>query len=68
VAEKEMLQELVADEKESKWVWLGLYNVLSRMEENQDGAMECLDRLIELDLDRRTRYERLRRDAISSAP
>jgi len=68
VAEKEMLQELVADEKESKWVWLGLYNVLSRMEENQDGVMECLDRLIELDLDRRTRYERLRRDAISSAP
>jgi len=68
VAEKEMLQELVADEKESKWVWLGLYNVLSRMEENQDGVMECLDRLIELDLDRRTRYECLRRDAISSAP
>ena len=58
--EKELLQELALDERESKWVWLGLYNVVSRMENEQDTMLESLDRLIELDMDRKARYKCLK--------
>ena len=59
-SEKELLQELVADEGESKWAWLGLYNVVSRMENEQVTVLESLDRLIELDMDRKARYVNLK--------
>jgi geranylgeranyl transferase type-2 subunit alpha len=57
--EKALLQELVADHP-SKWVWLGLYNVLSKTEGQQDAVLDCLGHLIDLDVDRKARYESLK--------
>ena len=57
--EKALLQELVADHP-SKWVWLGLCNVLSRMEGQEDAVLDCLGHLIDLDVDRKARYESLK--------
>jgi geranylgeranyl transferase type-2 subunit alpha len=59
--EKGLLQELVEDHP-SKWVWLGLYNVLSRMEGKQEDAsiLNCLGQLMNLDVDRKARYESLK--------
>jgi len=55
------LRELVQDEGNSKWAWLGLLQVMERLggggdSQQQDERREILNRLMAIDPDRKGRY------------
>jgi geranylgeranyl transferase type-2 subunit alpha len=57
-AEKMLLEELLeAEGGESKWALLGMYQVLSRMDGQNDRKEQVLHSLISLDPDRKARYQ-----------
>jgi len=52
------LQEL-SQEDNSKWVWLGILLVLERLNRSIEERKKILDKLVELDPDRRVRYQQM---------